>query len=63
MDSYGEQGLTWAVQALNRSDRKLFSLRSRVVVYDAGTVMCVELPRWPVGVRSAKTVCGGGVCN
>ena len=42
---------------------KSFSLRSRVVVFDAGTVMCVELPRWPVGVRSAKAVCEGGVCN
>ena len=42
---------------------KTFSLRSRVVVYDAGTVMCVELPRWLVGVRSAKAVCEGGVCD
>ena len=42
--------------------RKLFSLRSRVVVYDVGTVVCVELRRRPVGVRFAKAVCEGGVC-
>ena len=63
MDLYGEQGLnSWTVQALNRSDGKRFSLRSRVVAYDAGTGVCVDLRGRPVGVRLAKAVREGGAC-
>ena len=61
IDSYGEQGLnSWIVQSLNQSDGKLFSLRSRVVVHDAGTVMCVESRGRLVGVRWARAVREGG---
>ena len=64
IDSYGEQGLdSWIVQAFNRSDRKPFSFRPRVVVYDAGTLVCVESRAWLVGVRWVRAAREGGASD
>ena len=43
--------------------RKTFSLRPRVVVHDAGTVVCVESRGWLVGVRRARAAREGGASD